>query len=143
MFLPTISGTAQTHLTLLAQLMQKKATGPLAEALAAASGHTLAAGVYLPPLFREFDRKLPPELAPYAALTAARTGVLTGDLGKTAKFTLTLTFDDAAAARAGPVLEEGLKALAGQGGRVRRRDEGRRRPRGSARSRSSTRPRRD
>jgi hypothetical protein len=114
-FLPEDYGHGTLHLALLGQLMQKKPTGPLADAIAAGGRHTLAAGVHLPPLFREFDRRMPPELTPYAALTAARTGVLTGDLAKTAKFTLTLTFDDAAAAkRAGPVLEEGLKTLAGK-----------------------------
>jgi Protein of unknown function (DUF1559) len=117
-FLPTGFDSEVTQLALLSQLMQKKATGPLADAIAAGAGHTLAGGIYLPPLFREFaaggfEKKLPPELAPYVALTAARTGLITGDLGKTAKLTLTLTFDDAAAAkRAGPVLEEGLKTLA-------------------------------
>ena len=70
-------------------------------------------GVHLTPLFREFDRRMPPELVPYTALLAARTGVLTGDLDKSAKLTLTLTFDDAAAAkRAAPVLEEGIATVA-------------------------------
>jgi hypothetical protein len=93
--------------------MQKKSTGPLAEAIATAGNHTLAAGVHLPPLFREFDRGLPPEFAPYAALFATRTAVVSGDLNKTAKLTVRLSFDDATAARrAGPVLEEGLKTLA-------------------------------
>ena len=59
-----------------------------------------AAGAHLTPLFREFGDHLPQELAPYAALLAARTGVITGNLDKSAKFTLTLTFEDAAAARA-------------------------------------------
>jgi hypothetical protein len=94
-------------------MIQKKQTGPLAEAIATAGNHTLAAGLYLPPLFREFDRHMPRELAPYAALAAAKVGTITGDLGKTAKFTLKLSFEEAAAARrAAPVLEEGLKALA-------------------------------
>jgi uncharacterized protein DUF1559 len=112
-FLPNDFGHGNTHLALLAQLMKKQSTGPLTEAIAAASGHTIAAGAHLTPFFRTIDRFLPPELAPYAALLAARTAVITGDMEKTAKFTLTLAFDDAAAARrAGPVLEEGLKAVA-------------------------------
>ncbi len=85
----------------------------LADAIASASKHTLAAGVYLPPLFREFDRNPPRELVPYSALLSARTAVLTGDLDKAAKFTLSLAFDDATAAkRAAPVLEEGIAAVA-------------------------------
>ncbi|HVL12112.1 MAG TPA: DUF1559 domain-containing protein [Gemmata sp.] len=106
-------GGDSTLLSLFAQLMQKRQTGPLADAIAAAGDHTLAGGVMLTPLFREFERGMPRELAPYAALTAARTGTVVGDLGKSAKFTVKLAFDDAAAARrAGPVFEEGLKALA-------------------------------
>jgi hypothetical protein len=106
-----IQGT--THLALLAQLMQKKANGPLAEAIAAAGGHTFAAGIHLTPVLRAFDRRLPPELAPYAALLGTRTAVVTGSLDKSAKLSLTLTFDDIAAARrAAPVLEEGMKMLA-------------------------------
>ena len=112
-FLPEHFGQGLGHLTLLAQLMRKEKNGPLADAIAAAGGHTFAAGAHLTPLFRAFGDHLPQELAPYAALLAARTGVITGNLDKSAKFTLTLTFDDAAAARrAGPVLEEGLKTLA-------------------------------
>jgi hypothetical protein len=118
-FLPEGFGHETTQLALLAQLMQKKATGPLAEAIAAGATHTFAAGIHLPPIFRAFDRKLPPELAPYAALLAARTAVVTGDLAKGAKLTLTLSFDDAAVARrAGPVLEEGLKTLAAKMGEM-------------------------
>ena len=114
-FLADRPGADTAQLALLAQLLQKKQSGPLADALTTAGTHTLAAGVYLPPIFRQFDRRLPPELAPYAALLAARTGVVTANLAKNAKTTLTLTFEDAAAARrAGPVLEEGLKALAGR-----------------------------
>ncbi len=112
-FLPGGHRSEFTVMALLTQLMQKKTTGPLAEAIVAAGGHTVAAGVYLPPLFREFDRRMPPELAPYAALTAAKVATITGDLGKTAKVSLKLTFDDAAAAkRAAPVLEEGLRSIA-------------------------------
>lgn len=112
-FLPGGRDTEFAVMALLSQLMQKKGTGPLAEAIATAGNHTLAGGIYLPPLFREFERGMPRELAPYAALTAARTAVITGDLGKSAKLSLKLAFDDAAAARrAAPVLEEGLKALA-------------------------------
>jgi hypothetical protein len=112
-FLPSGHRNEFAVVALLAQLMQKKQTGPLSDAIAEAGNHTFASGIYLPPLFRELERRLPPELAPYAALTAAKVGTITGDLGKTAKFTLKLTFDDATAAkRAAPVLEEGLKSVA-------------------------------
>jgi hypothetical protein len=112
-FLPGGHQSEFNMMALFAQLIQKKQTGPLADAIATAGNHTLAGGLYLPPMFREFDRHMPPELAPYAALVAARTGTITGDLGKTAKLTLKLSFDDAAAAkRAAPVLDEGLKTLA-------------------------------
>jgi hypothetical protein len=98
--------------TLVGQLLQKKPTGPLADAISTGGKHTLAAGVHLSPLLRQWDQRLDPELAPYSALLAARTAVVTGDLAQSAKLTLSLTFDDAAAARrAGPVLEEGLKTL--------------------------------
>ena len=99
-FLPEDFGGGVTHLALLGQLLQKKNSGPLAEAVAAAGTHTVAAGIHLPPIFRAFERETPRELAPYAALFAARTGIVTGDLTKSAKLTLTLSFDDAAAARA-------------------------------------------
>src|SRR5262249_41150790 len=68
------SGGRQSHFNrgaMFAQMIKKKQTGPLAEAIPAASGHTLAAGLYLPPLSREFERHTPRELAPYAAITAA------------------------------------------------------------------------
>jgi hypothetical protein len=112
-FLPRDFAHGPAHLALLGQLMRKQAAGPLAEVIATAGGHTFAAGAHMKPLFRWFDRFLPPELAPYAALLASRTAVITGNLDKSAKLSLTLNFDDAAAARrAGPVLEEGLKTLA-------------------------------
>jgi len=114
-FLPEDFGHGKAHLALLAQLMRKQSAGPLAEAIAGAGAHTLAAGSHLTPMVRAMDPGIAPDLAPYAALLAARTAVITGDLDKAAKLNLTLTFDDASAARrAGPVLEEGLKTLAGK-----------------------------
>jgi hypothetical protein len=114
-YLPEDFGHGKSHLALLAQLMRRQSAGPLSEAIAAAGAHTFAAGAHLTPLFRAMDHGMPPELAPYSALLAARTAVITGNLDKTAKFTLALTFDDAAAARrAAPVLEEGLRTLAGK-----------------------------
>jgi hypothetical protein len=132
-FLPSGHRNEFTIIAFLAQLMQKKQTGPLSEAIAEAGNHTFASGIYLPPLFREFERRLPPELAPYAALTAAKVGTITGDLGKTAKLTLKLTFDDAnAAKRAAPVLEEGLKAIAEKIGEHAAEAKDSRRPREKA-----------
>ncbi len=111
-FLPGGSDGEFAQLSLLAAGLKKNATGPLADAIAAAGKHTLAAGVHLAPLFREFDRHVPAELVPYTALFAARTAVLTADLDAAAKFNLTLTFDDATAAkRAAPVLEEGVATV--------------------------------
>ena len=52
------------------QLLKRNSNGPLAEAIATASKHTFAAGINLAPVTREFDGKVPPELAPYAALMA-------------------------------------------------------------------------
>ncbi len=111
-FLPRGPESNFTALALVATTLQKNANGPLAEAIASAHKHTFAAGVHLTPLFREFDRRVPQELAPYSALLAARTAVITGDLGKIAKLNLTLKFDDATAARrAAPVLEEGIATV--------------------------------
>lgn len=112
-FLPGRRDAELTAMTLLAASLKKNATGPLADAIATASKHTLAAGVHLSPLFRDFDRRAEPELVPYTALLAARTATLTGDLEKSAKFALALKFEDATAAkRAAPVLEEGIATVA-------------------------------
>ncbi|WP_157506653.1 DUF1559 domain-containing protein [Gemmata obscuriglobus] len=112
-FLPGRGAADVTALAFLNAHLKKGAKGPLTAALATAGAHTFAAGVYLPPLFREFDGWIEPELAPYTALLGARTAVVTGDLGRGAKLNLALTFDDAAAAkRAAPVLEEGLASVA-------------------------------
>jgi hypothetical protein len=114
LFLPRVRRTVEfAGMALLAATLKKNATGPLTDALAEASKHTFAAGTSLTPLFRNIDRRVPPELVPYTALFATRTAVLTGDLDKGAKLALTLKFDDAASAkRAAPVLEEGIAAVA-------------------------------
>lgn len=110
LFIPHSSEFA--GMALLAATLKKNATGPLAEAIAEAGKHAFAAGVNLAPLFRLMERT-PPELAPYTALFAARTAVVTGDLLGGAKLKLTLTFEDAAKAkRAAPVLEEGFAVVA-------------------------------
>jgi hypothetical protein len=114
-FLPGEPGGDFSNMALLAALLKKNATGPLADAIAAAGRQTFAAGVHLTPLFREFDRRVPVELVPYTALLSARTAVLVGSVERTAKLNLELTFDDAAAAkRAAPVLEEGIATVAEQ-----------------------------
>jgi hypothetical protein len=103
------------NLALLAALMKKTATGPLADAIAAAGKHTFAAGVNFSSVVRglDLDRRTPPGLVPYVALFAARTAVLTADLDKSAAVAFALSFDDAAAARrAAPVLEEGIATVA-------------------------------
>ncbi|MBN9119254.1 MAG: DUF1559 domain-containing protein [Planctomycetes bacterium] len=114
-FLPDRRRGGSADLALLAATLKKDARGPLAGAIAGAGKHTFAAGVNLTPIVQQLDRRRPPELVPYTALSAARTAVLTGDLVPGAKLTLTLTFDDAAAAkRAAPVLEEGIAVVAEQ-----------------------------
>lgn len=114
-FLPEDFGHGKAHLALLAQMMRKQTSGPLAEAIAAAGAHTFAAGAHLTPIFRAMEHVTLPDWTPYSALLSARTAVITGDLDKSARLTLTLAFDDAAAARrAAPVLEDGLKTLGGK-----------------------------
>ncbi|HVL12111.1 MAG TPA: DUF1559 domain-containing protein [Gemmata sp.] len=97
---------------LLARLVSRKADGPLAAALAAAQAHDVVMGLDVrgvEPL-TDFDKNR--DLVAYRALLQARTAVLTADLDKTAKGRLVLTFPDAAAAkRAAPVLEDGIKLL--------------------------------
>ena len=58
-FLPEDFGSGTTHLALLGQLLQKKSTGPLADAIAAAGGHTIAAGIHLPPILRGSSTRRP------------------------------------------------------------------------------------
>jgi hypothetical protein len=103
------------NMALLAAMFKKNASGPLAASVATAGRHTFAAGASLAPVFREIDRGrgVPRELVPYTALFAARTAVLAGDLDKSARLVLNLSFEDAAAARrAAPVLEEGIATVA-------------------------------
>lgn len=110
-FLPS-GGSETAALSLLGASLKKGATGPLTEALNAANAHTVAAGVYLPPMLRQAEQRVEPELVPYTALLPARTAVVTGDLDKNAKLSLTLKFEDATAAkRAGPVLEEAIASV--------------------------------
>ena len=114
-FLPGGPDSNFAAMALTAAALKKNATGPLADAIAAAGKYTFAAAAHLTPLFREIDRdrRTPAELVPYTALFAARTAVLTGVIDKPARLDLTLAFDDAAAAkRAGPVLEEGIASVA-------------------------------
>jgi hypothetical protein len=111
-FLPG-HGSEFAGMALLAAALKKNATGPLADAIAEAGKHAFAAGVYLSPVLQKLDRRVPAELVPYTALFKARTAVVTGDIDKSAKLTLTMKFEDAAGARrAAPVLEEGIASVA-------------------------------
>jgi hypothetical protein len=102
---------------LLAQLVARKADGPLAPALLAAQVHDVAAGVnvralggLVAELANERARK---ELAPYQALLRARAAALVADFDRAAKVRFVMNFADAdEAKRAAPVLAEGLKAVA-------------------------------
>jgi hypothetical protein len=128
-FLPDARDGGFTQTTLVAQLLRRKPTGPLADALARAGQSTFAAGIHLTPITAELKNLQATGLAPYAALGAARTAVLTADLGKTAKLTLRMGFaDEAAARRAAPVLEEGIRTVAGHLAEARDRVKDGRRP---------------
>ncbi len=115
-FLPA-SADGDSTMAFLSATLKKNAAGPLADAIASASKHTLAAGVHLPPLLRDSGRRVLPERVPHTALLAARTAVVTADLGKPAAMKLTLAVDDAAAARrAAPVVEDGIGVVAEKAG---------------------------
>jgi hypothetical protein len=94
-------------LTLLGQLLARRADGPLAPALAAAPGAAVSVGLDPRALAGMFDAPA------YAALLKASSATLTADLAADGlKTRLALTFPDAAdAGRAGPVLEEGIADL--------------------------------
>jgi hypothetical protein len=102
----------QSRVDLLAQLLVRKADGPLATALAEAQSHDLTLGFdvgAIKGLIRERDKTL----VPFLVLFKARTATLTVDFDKTAKGQFVLHFADAETAkRAGPVLEEGIKTFA-------------------------------
>jgi hypothetical protein len=101
---------------LIAQLVARKADGPLAAALIEAQAHDFAVGLDVRGLGAfagEFGWEADKRLVPYLALLKARTATLTADFDRTARVRLVMSFPDAETARrAAPVLEEGMKFLA-------------------------------
>jgi hypothetical protein len=93
---------------LVGQLLARKANGPLAEAIALSSKHTIVAGMRVQALeaMMAMRGEMPRELVPYRSLFKARTVVVTADVGAKTSVSAKLTFaDDAAARRAEPVLK--------------------------------------
>jgi hypothetical protein len=101
---------------LFAQLIVRKADGPLASLLADARQHDFAIGVDIAGLAASVPVALlerEKQLAPLLVLLKAKTAMLTADFDKTAKIRLVLKFADVETAKlAVPALEEGLKTLA-------------------------------
>lgn len=112
---PAGRGESPAAGVLVAQLLTRRADGPLAPALAAAGGSVVTIGLDPRQLTRAFagDPGGATELAPYQTLFRATGATLTADLGGAGLTTrLSLAFatpEDAR--RAGPVLEEGLADL--------------------------------
>jgi hypothetical protein len=95
-------------LNLVGQLLRRKADGPLAEAIAEASKHTIVAAARVQPFAAVVQREgdLPRDLAPFRSLLKAQTAMLTADIDAKTVVNAKLTFaDDAAARRAEPVLK--------------------------------------
>lgn len=115
LFLPRPLDDRSVGPDLLARLKDRKPDGPLAGALAA--DHDLVIGLNVGGLGAVADEskwESDKRLTPYLGLLKAKTATLTADFDKTAKVRFTLAFGDAdAAKRAAPVLEDGIKALAG------------------------------
>jgi hypothetical protein len=100
---------------LLAQLIVRKADGPLAPALVAAQAHDVTVGVDMSGVW-EFAELIQAhrnkEVIPYLTLLKARTVTFTADIDRTARGQFIMTFADAETARrAAPVLEEAIKFL--------------------------------
>jgi hypothetical protein len=107
-FLPARGDEGAGLLHLVGQLLRRRADGPLADALALASKHTLVAGVRVAQVGEHLlgGEELPREMIPFRSLFRARTAALTADFGAKATVTARLTFADAAGARrAEPVLK--------------------------------------
>jgi hypothetical protein len=100
---------------LIAQLVARKADGPLAAALIEAQAHDFAVGLDVRGLGAfadQFGWETDKRLIPYLALLKAKTATLTADFDRTARVRLVMSFPDAdSAKRAAPVLEEGMKFL--------------------------------
>lgn len=103
-------GNADDWANLAVKLMARKADGPLARAVAAASAHDVAIGLDIRPLAAALGDN--PALTAYQPLLAAKTALFTADFDASARYRFALTYADAAAARAAaPVLEESIKIL--------------------------------
>jgi hypothetical protein len=106
-FLPAIDRSGMgTYFGLIGQLLRRKADGPLAEALADAGKHTVAAAARIGQVEALFRDDFPRELVPFRSLLRAQVVAVTADLRAKATVTARLTFADAAQARrAEPVLK--------------------------------------
>jgi hypothetical protein len=92
-------GGLGTYFGLVGQLLRRKADGPLAEALADAGKHSIAAAVRLNQVEALFRDNFPREMVPFRSLLRAQVVAITADLGAKATVTGRLTFADAAQAR--------------------------------------------
>jgi hypothetical protein len=95
-------------LSLVGQLLRRKADGLLADALAEAGKHTVVAAAQVGPIndLLHGEERFPPELVPFRSLLKSKTVTLTADIAAKTTFTVKLTFPDAATTRrAEPVLK--------------------------------------
>jgi len=112
LFIPgdSYSSAIQTGtLSLIGQLLRKKADGPLVEALKLSDANTIVAGVRVDQIASLLDSNrgnMPKEITPFLTLARASTLLLTGNVGETTKIGVKFQFSDAALARrAEPVLK--------------------------------------
>lgn len=117
--IPANESGPEPLLTLIGQLLRRKADGPLAEAIADAGKHTIVAAARVQPIEEmiRHEGDFPRELVPFRSLLKAKTAVVTADVAAKTTVTAKLTFADAATARrAEPVLktliQHGIDALA-------------------------------
>ncbi len=100
---------------LIAQLLARKADGPLAAALSEATQHDFSLGLDIAGFRKVFEREPLGARNPFKVflqLLKADKATLTADFGKTATGKLVLNFPDAATAKqAAPLLEEGFKTI--------------------------------
>ncbi len=129
LFLPIGPGPVDgtSALTLIGQLLRRKADGPLADALALADKHTAVAAARvgaIVPFVRGVGGFFGPEVVPFQSLLKAQTVALTADVAPNAKMTARLAFADAAAARrAEPVLKTLFQYLGEQVAAARKQVE--------------------
>ncbi len=99
---------------LIGQLIARKDNGPLAAALLDAQIHDFTLGMDVRGFSEmiRLDDRPNKKLTPFLTLFKAKTITITADFDRTAKIRVSLAFPDAdSAKRAGPVLEEGMKAM--------------------------------